>query len=175
LPPKDQLDAIRAHVAAGKPVVGIRTASHAFDPKKPDPGAAVWPTFDRDIFGGWYQNHYGKGPATIAIRTPQAKDHPLLTGLPAGDISFSSHLYKCREHVAGTTVLLNGRIEGNADVVEALAWVNESPKRKAFYTSLGSPEDFAQPALRRLLLNAVLWAVGQPIPPAEAELVSAQK
>src|SRR5215213_10060559 len=29
-PPKAQLEVIRRHVAAGKPVVGIRTASHAF-------------------------------------------------------------------------------------------------------------------------------------------------
>ena len=31
--PKGQLDALRKFVAEGKPVVGIRTASHAFAPK----------------------------------------------------------------------------------------------------------------------------------------------
>ena len=31
-PLKEQLDAVRAHVAAGRPLVGIRTASHAFEP-----------------------------------------------------------------------------------------------------------------------------------------------
>ena len=33
-PPKAQMDAIRACVAAGKPVVGIRTATHAFGKRK---------------------------------------------------------------------------------------------------------------------------------------------
>jgi hypothetical protein len=64
--PPEQMKAIRTFAESGKPVIGIRTASHAFDPKKPAPGEAVWPTFDRDIFGGHYQNHYGKGPATLA-------------------------------------------------------------------------------------------------------------
>jgi hypothetical protein len=32
-PPKDQMDAIRAHLAAGKPLLGIRTANHAFHPE----------------------------------------------------------------------------------------------------------------------------------------------
>ena len=30
MPPKEQLDALRAHIAAGKPLVGIRTACHAW-------------------------------------------------------------------------------------------------------------------------------------------------
>jgi nicotinamidase-related amidase/type 1 glutamine amidotransferase len=173
--PPDQLAAIRDFAESGKPVLGIRTASHAFDPKKPEPGMAVWPTFDRDIFGGWYQNHYGKGPATLATRAPEAKEHPVLTGIPSGELRFESHLYKCREFVPGTTQLLIGKLEGNPEVVEPVAWVNEAPKRKAFYTSLGSPDDMAQPALRRLLLNAALWSVGQPIPPAEAGLAWARK
>jgi type 1 glutamine amidotransferase len=34
-----------------------------------------------------------------------------------------------------------------------------------FYTSLGHPDDFAEPAFRRLLLNGILWALRQPVPP----------
>ena len=173
--PPPQLAAIRAFAESGKPVLGIRTASHAFDPKKPDAGEAVWPTFDRDIFGGWYQNHYGKGPATLVTRVAAGKEHPILAGIPAGELRFESHLYKCREFVPGTTQLLTGKLEDKPDVAETVAWVNEGPKRKAFYTSLGSPNDMEQPALRRLLLNSALWAVGQPIPPSEAGLAWAQK
>src|SRR5262249_30420928 len=36
-PPKEQLEAVQAHVAAGKPLVGIRTASHAFSPRDKKP------------------------------------------------------------------------------------------------------------------------------------------
>lgn len=156
--PAAQLAGIRKFVESGRPVLGIRTASHAFDPKKPAAGEATWPTFDRDVFGGWYQNHYGKGAATL-VRGAGA--HPALAGLPAEDMTFSSHLYKCRELAATTTVLLNGTIEGQPEVREPVAWVNAKPR--AFYTSLGAPEDFDQPAFRRLLLNATLWILGQPV------------
>jgi type 1 glutamine amidotransferase len=51
-----------------------------------------------------------------------------------------------------------------------VAWVNTSQNRRVFYTSLGSPEDFANPAFRRLFLNGILWTLDQPIPPAEMQL-----
>ena len=173
--PPEQMAAIRAFAESGKPVLGIRTASHALDPKKLDTGLVAWPTFDRDIFGGWYQNHYGKGPATLVTRASAAKAHAILAGIPEGALKFESHLYKCRELGPKTTTLLTGTIDGKPEITEPVAWVNEAPERKSFYTSLGAPEDFAQPALRRLLLNATLWAVGQPIPPAEAGLAAAQQ
>jgi type 1 glutamine amidotransferase len=167
LPPA-QMTAIRDFVKTGKPVLGIRTASHAFDPKKPAAGEEVWPSFDRDVFGGWYQGHYGKGPATLAKRDAGVGEHPVVAGIPTEPIRFSSHLYRCRELAAGTKVLLTGTLEGKPETSEPLAWVYDTSERKAFYTSLGAPEDFAEPALRRLLLNATLWAVQQPIPPAAA-------
>src|SRR4029077_830952 len=53
--PEKELEAVRRFVAAGKPVVGIRTASHAFDAKgKPAEGRAVWPKFDPEVLGGNY-------------------------------------------------------------------------------------------------------------------------
>src|SRR5262245_61063404 len=38
-PPPDQLDAVRAHLNAGRPLVGIRTACHAFALRPTDPAA----------------------------------------------------------------------------------------------------------------------------------------
>src|SRR5688500_8699177 len=59
LPPKEQLDAIRRHVAAGKPLVGIRTACHAWslrdDAQTKELLAAghdAWPQFDAEVIGG---------------------------------------------------------------------------------------------------------------------------
>jgi hypothetical protein len=47
---------------------------------------------------------------------------------------------------------------------EPVAWVNTDQDRRVFYTSLGSPDDFTQPFLRRLLVNAVFWSLGRPVP-----------
>src|SRR5262249_38047530 len=59
--PKDQLDAIRKYVASGKPLVGIRTASHAFSPRGNDAspqGRDVWKEFDPQVLGGHYVGHH---------------------------------------------------------------------------------------------------------------------
>jgi nicotinamidase-related amidase/type 1 glutamine amidotransferase len=165
-PSKAQMDLIRRHLAAGKPVVGIRTASHAFGAKPADNQHEGWDTFDVDIFGGNYQNHYGKGPATLARVPPETASHPILTGLGTNAIRFASSLYKCRDLAPATTVLLRGQLEGK-DVVEPIAWTNTNQNRRVFYTSLGSPDDFKEPAFRRLLRNAVLWSLNQPTPPVE--------
>ena len=36
---------------------------------------------------------------------------------------------------------------------EPVAWINTNANRRVFYTSLGGPEDFKDPAFRRLLLK----------------------
>src|SRR6478672_10542145 len=55
-PPTDQLNAVRAYLSAGKPLVGIRTACHAFALRPSDPPAgpdhAVWQAFDPEVLGG---------------------------------------------------------------------------------------------------------------------------
>ena len=49
---------------------------------------------------------------------------------------------------------------------EPVAWVNRKGTRRIFYTSLGHPADFENPAFRRLLKNAVFWALDRLQPPA---------
>ena len=70
-PPTEVINAVRAHLAAGKPLVGIRTASHCFAlrPKEPAPkaGLAIWQDFDPQVLGGNYTGHYGKDAATITL------------------------------------------------------------------------------------------------------------
>ncbi|GIT38780.1 MAG: hypothetical protein Ct9H300mP7_7010 [Verrucomicrobiota bacterium] len=47
-----------------------------------------------------------------------------------------------------------------------------SPKgSRIFYTSLGSVDDFGLPAFQRLLLNGILWALDEPVPPADPRVV----
>ena len=72
--PEGQVDALREFVADGKPVVGIRTASHAFAPRagaKVPAGRDAWPGFDAEVLGGHYTNHHGAGP--IGGRGPRRR------------------------------------------------------------------------------------------------------
>ena len=165
----EQFAIIRKHIDAGKPVLGIRTASHAFGAKKPEAGRAAWETFDVDVFGGHYENHYGKGPATVVTAV---QGHVLARGWPGEAMKFTSSLYKSRNLAPGTTVVLNGTSEGRPEITEPVAWVRTEGGRRIFYTSLGSAEDFREAAFRRLLVNAVLWATAQPLPPANAPLAN---
>ena len=161
LPEKD-LESIRQFLAAGKPVVGIRTASHAFDAKgKLAEGHAVWPKFDPEVLGGNYSGHHGAGPKTTVQAVQGAEQHPVLTGVQT---PFSGHgsLYKVSPLAKSTTPLLIGSLSN--EVQEPVAWVNQYGKARVFYTSLGHPEDFQEAPFRRLLSNALLWALEKPIP-----------
>jgi hypothetical protein len=162
--PVAQMEAIAKFAAGGNPVIGIRTASHAFGPKKVEAGERDWVEFDREVLGGDYENHYGKGPATLVEREAKNAGHAVLTGLPAGTMRFASHLYLCRNMAKGTQVLLTGIVEGKPEAREPVAWLYEAKNHRAFYTSLGAPEDFAERAFRRLLRNATLRMAGMEIP-----------
>lgn len=176
-PLKNQLDVVREHIDAGKPVIGIRTASHAFDRDPPSAKHDRWALFDREILGGHYQNHYGNkppnDPPTLVSKSASAADHPILKHWPEQpSIPFLSHLYKNRDLLPSTTTLLNGVIrnsEGNAiSEVEPVAWTRSGPKpsQRIFYTSLGSPEDFRSGAFRTLFRNAIYWTLDEEIPDA---------
>lgn len=162
-PPKAQLDAIRKHIAAGKPVIGIRTASHAFalgkNQKLPD-GHADWPDFDHAVIGGNYSNHHGKNIATtVAVASPAVASHPILRGVTLPFTSEST-LYKNTPLRPGTTALLTGTIPNQP--TEPLAWTfTRADGGRTFYTSLGGPSDFANPNFTTLLRNGILWATSK--------------
>jgi type 1 glutamine amidotransferase/nicotinamidase-related amidase len=167
-PPKDQLEALRAHVAAGKPVIGIRTASHAFALRNRQPaldGHAAWPEFDADVLGGHYTGHHGTGPKVKLVVSPGAQEHPILRGVDVGTLLGNGSLYKAAPLAATTTPLLIGSVSDRAP--EPVAWTN-APQAggRVFYTSLGHPEDFTNPAFRTLLLNGVCWALDIAAPAA---------
>ncbi|HEV3006470.1 MAG TPA: isochorismatase family protein [Pirellulales bacterium] len=170
-PPAEQLARIRAFVEAQKPVVGIRTASHAFSLRNDQPppaGHAAWPEFDAQVLGGHYVGHHAApaagSPKTLARTLPEMKDHPVLAQVPAGEFSVGSSLYKTSPLAPSATALVMGRVEG-IDQTEPVAWTNMNEKGgRVFYTSLGHVDDFALPAFRRLLVNGVFWALNKPVP-----------
>ena len=159
----DQLKQIQEFIGSGKPLIGIRTASHAFclrDKPAPD-GRADWVEFDRDVIGGSYTNHHGEGPETSITVASNSAEHPLLMGINLADLKGKGSLYKVSPLQPTATPLLIGSIPDTA--AEPVAWVNHrSDGGTTFYTSLGHVGDFEQPAFRRLLKNACAWLVERP-------------
>jgi nicotinamidase-related amidase len=168
--PKPQLDVFRKFVADGKPIVAIRTTSHAFALRdgQSTAGRDVWPEFDRDVLGGNYQGHHdnqpGAGPPTRVWVLPEVRGADILRGLPEDEWSVSSTLYKTQPLGPRAKPLLMGRVEDRLPH-EPVTWTNTHiGGGRVFYTSLGHPDDFQVPAFRRLLLNGVYWAAGLDIP-----------
>jgi type 1 glutamine amidotransferase len=165
-PLKEQLDAVRAHLAAGKPLVGIRTACHAFALRPKDKLAdaeklAAWQEFDPEVLGGHYTNHYGNGPKTAVAIAPGAEASPILKGITISALNGNGSLYKVSPLVTDATPLLLGTIPDKP--AEPLAWTRLYGAKHAriFNTTLGHPDDFQSAEFRRLLVNAVAWAVGK--------------
>lgn len=163
-----QLKVFQDFVAAGKPVVGIRTASHAFSNRDDSvpPGRAAWSKIDIDLFGCDYTGHHSNavGETTRQIVWPvaDAVKHPILAGIGDGEISMGSTLYQCLPINQKATVLMMGRW-GDKQPHEPVAWTfARADGGKSFYTSLGHVEDFQQEAFQKLLKNALLWAAASP-------------
>jgi len=165
----ENLDQIRRFVASGKPVIGIRTASHAFAPKEDlKDGHEAWWTFNADVFGGNYTGHHGSGkkknPGNYGWVVNEAARHPVVQGLPEGEWQTTSWLYKTSPLAEGTTVLAMGRVEG-VQKPEPLAWTYvRRDGGRSFYTSLGHVDDFTDPNFQRLLVNAIYWSAGLETP-----------
>ena len=167
-PVKEQLEAVRAHLSAGKPLVGIRTACHAFalrpKDKQPDPKFAVWQEFDPEVIGGNYTGHHGNTLKPAISVAPGAETNPILQGLSfAGYVSGGS-LYKVNPLEKGIQPLLMGEIASQP--AEPVAWTHlyGSHQARVFYTSLGHLDDFKSPVFRRLLVQGIAWALGQSKP-----------
>lgn len=159
--PNAEMDLLKKFVSSGKPVLGIRTASHAFDANnKPVPAATEqWPTFDKDVLGGNYQGHYGNMKEGILFSVvPGMENHPVLKGLTVkefvGPVAPSESLYKNRPLRSTTAqVLVTGTIPNQPQ--EPVLWINERSNGKTLYTSMGHWEHFKSPEFLTMMENAV--------------------
>lgn len=158
--PEAEMKILKEFAAAGKPVIGIRTASHAFSLRQAEPpaGFADWPELDAEVFGGNYHNHYGN-ELVSTVHVAQI-DHPILAGLPGGNFRQGGSLYKTAPLKAGTTILMTGTVENEAPEPVAWTFVRENGGR-SFYTSLGHVDDFKNPVFQTLLLNGIQWTLSR--------------
>ena len=143
-----ELERFKSYCSLGKPIVGVRTASHAYQ---------HYLEFDRDVLGGSYAGHFGHGPiAHVQIKKENA-DHPVLEGIPDFD-SYGS-LYKNPSNATDITTLMTASTsEGDR---EPVAWTRIHNGGRIFYTSLGHQQDFSVDHFLTLLTNAILWAGGR--------------
>lgn len=150
LKPSD-LETVQKFVHSGRPIIGIRTANHAFclrDGKQVD-ALVQWPEFDAYAFGGNYTNHFSNDLHPVIRQSENGE--PLLTS--------KGSLYQVSPLRPGTRVSHFGKIEGKP--AEPVAWTYvRADGGRSFYTSLGHTSDFAQPPFQELLLNAILEACG---------------
>jgi type 1 glutamine amidotransferase/nicotinamidase-related amidase len=149
--PADQFAHFQKYFDSGKPIVGLRTASHAFQ---------TYLAFDKEVLGGNYQNHYGKEGGTAITVAPGAETNPIFRGVSL-PFEGKGSLYKNSPLPEATNPLLMGKW---TDKTEPIAWTSTHKGGRVFYTSLGHPDDFQTPAFRRLLVNGILWALDKPIP-----------
>ena len=158
----EQLNLIREFESAGKPMIGIRTSSHAFclRKEKPKPGFSEWPEFDADVWGGNYTGHTKNGTTYSMVLADGVGQHPVLKDVDyQNKIVGHKSLYMTAPLAESTECILLGQAT-DGETVFPVVWTNQRANGgMSFYTSLGHVDDFAQPEFQQLLRNAIQWSV----------------
>lgn len=185
--PDDQMAHLERYVESGRPIIGIRTATHAFR-LKTSPTYRRWSDnstewdggFGRQVLGETWVSHHGQHgkQSTRAVFAPGAETHPILRGIRTGEIWGPTDVYTVRlPQPTGIQALLLGEVltgmepdsaplEGiRNDPMMPVAWVKNyrtqaGQSARVFTTTMGSAQDMANEAFRRMLVNAVYWSVG---------------
>jgi len=148
-----KMNLIKDYVNSGKPLVGIRVASHAFSVRETIAAHLVtWDRFDQEVWGGNYVNHHRNTETAISI-VPGMESHPLLRGVNPEGFSTPGSLYYCRPLAPSAQVLLLGTLPGVPQ--EPVLWINHRPNGATSYTSLGHWNDWEMPDFKQLMLNIV--------------------
>lgn len=184
--PDSQMKLIDDYLMSGKPVIGMRTATHAFhytndttgkfskydfQSKKPQ-----WKDgFGRLVLGETWIDHHGhhghEGTRGLINGVEQKKKNTILNGV--SDIWVPTDVYEVRD-MPGATVLVYGQstngMTASAPVnleksIMPVAWTKTyqlpgGRKGKVFATTMGAAIDLTNEDLRRLMINACFWATG---------------
>ncbi len=99
------------------------------------------------------------GPSRQSRRREETEPRNL-SGVDIGGPGGERGLYRVNPLVKGAQPLLIGTIPEKKP--EPVAWTFiRADGGKSFYTSLGHPNDFKEPAFRKLLANALHWAASK--------------
>jgi len=122
--PDEQMKHIDDYLRAGKPVIGLRTATHAFNVPQDRAYAhygynykgdkQAWADgFGRLVLGETWINHHGHHgkESTRGLFAPGGEDHPILRGIAAGTIWGPTDVYGVRLPLPGdATPLVLGQV-----------------------------------------------------------------
>jgi hypothetical protein len=193
--PDEQLKYIADYVESGKPIIGMRTATHAFNLKgnkeyaRYSVNSKEWNGgFGRQVLGETWISHHGNhgSQATRGILVKEMANHPILRGIKDGDIFGPTDVYGVRLPLPGDSqpLVLGQVVDGmkptdkpaqgkKNDPMMPIAWIktfspSEGKKARVFTTTMGASQDLESEGTRRLLVNACYWAVGleDKIPPS---------
>lgn len=156
--PHKQMDIIKSYLAKGKPLIGIRTANHAFTARdKIGEGFEDWPEFVADILGCENRGYGPVGPGIDVSIVPGRSNDPIVSNIRPSQWHSEGNVYLVAPLLdQKATVLLTGK---SSDITQPVAWTRLAGKSKVFYTSLGYPADFEMAEFTTLLLNAIKWAL----------------
>ncbi|MHC4909226.1 MAG: ThuA domain-containing protein [Planctomycetota bacterium] len=187
--PDEQMAHIDAYLRAGKPLIGLRTATHAFAIQSSETYQHyTWNCaqegheggFGKQILGEtWVAHHGGHGrESTGGIIAPGAEAHPIVRGLGEAPVWGPSDVYRVRLPLPGDSMpivlgaVLGGMspddrpVEGpQNEPMMPIGWtktyaVEEGPRGRVFSSTLGAANDFTAIGSRRMIVNAAYWALG---------------
>ena len=179
-PTAEQAKHVTEFLNAGKPIIGIRTSTHAFNGSGKFGDKISYGAFGPLVMGEGWVNHHGRHKVEGARGVVEAKNakHPILNGVK--DVFGPSDVYGIRRLTDKDTILLRGAVtasldpksklvEGKNDPMQPLAWLHpyEAPNGKGgttFCTTMGASVDLVSEDLRRLLVNASYHLTGLKVP-----------
>jgi hypothetical protein len=182
--PDNDMKYLVDYVERGKPIIGLRTSTHAFRIPQERKFAsysfdsAVWKGgFGQQVLGDTWISHHGQHgrQSTRGIIEPGNRNHPILKG--ATDVWGPTDVYGIQNLPASATILLRGQVVDGMNSTDPavagplnspmmpLAWVRElektsSAQSRVFCTTMGAATDFQSAGLRRLVVNATYWCAG---------------
>jgi type 1 glutamine amidotransferase len=178
-----QAEHITKYLNSGKPVIGLRTATHAFRGNGSFGGDVTYNSFGRKILGEEWVSHHGnhKVEGARSVVESGAEEHPILRGV--GEIFAPSDVYGVVHLTDSDHILLRGAVTETLDPasrtlvndernkpMQPLAWHREytapngTVTGQAFCTTAGASVDFVDEDLRRLIINAAIHLTGGDVP-----------
>lgn len=156
--PHKQMEIIKSYINSGRPVIGIRTANHAFTVwDKISEGFEDWPEFVATVLGCENRGYGPIDPGTDVSLDVNAINHPVVQKLQSSYWHSKGNIYKVAPLLdSNITVILRGKAD---TITEPVAWARRAGRSKVFYTSLGHPTDFQTTPFINLLLGGIKWAL----------------